>query len=144
MCGVNCICSNVGVVGCDVVMDGCVVLDDWLWSWRIQVWCNTIHNIQIKMSIFVYVKLYCIISITILCDNRYNDMIELLNNYPYWFYVHSAHTCIHIHFIQIRHVRIHMCWSFKCWQTFTILTSTGLRWWRGTAINTAMQNGKVD
>ena len=28
MCGVNCICSNVGVVGCDVVMDGCVVLDD--------------------------------------------------------------------------------------------------------------------
>ena len=27
MCGVNCICSNVGVVGCDIVMDGCVVLD---------------------------------------------------------------------------------------------------------------------
>ena len=42
----------------------------------------------------------------ILCDKRYNDMIELLNNYPYWFYVHSGHTCIHIHYIQIRHVRI--------------------------------------
>ena len=27
MCGVNCICSSVGVVGCDV-MEGFVVLDD--------------------------------------------------------------------------------------------------------------------
>ena len=58
MCGVNCICSNVGVVGCDVVMDGCVVLDDWLWSWRIQVWSKAVHNIQIEMSIFVYIILY--------------------------------------------------------------------------------------
>ena len=30
ICGINCICSNVAVVGCDVVLDGCVVLDDWL------------------------------------------------------------------------------------------------------------------
>ena len=50
MCGVNCICSNVGVAGCDVVMDGCVVLDDWLWSWHIQVWSKAIHHIQIEYN----------------------------------------------------------------------------------------------
>ena len=58
MCGANCICSNVGVVGCDVVNDGCVALYDWLQSWRIQVWSKAIHNIHIEMSIFVYILLY--------------------------------------------------------------------------------------
>ena len=103
MCGVNCICSNVGVAGCDVVMDGCVVLDDLLWSWHIQVWSKVKHNIQIELSIFVYIILYCIILYykhydimwqEVQWHDRVTQQLSILILYTFWthIYTHTLHT----------------------------------------------------
>ena len=79
----------------------------------------------ISRSKWVYLYMLNIISIMILCDNRYNDMRVTQQLSILILYVHSGHIYIHIHYIQIRHVHIHKCWSVKCWQAFTILVSTG-------------------